>query len=150
MIHRGYLLSLKSHGYCWLGTFLSLWLAVAYLWLSLFFPLMCAPYRAAGHAGFDQITAFEHTVTPLSVVMAAPINWLTYVAPKMTDSPAWLIDPQTTVTGLALTFINILFRPLWAWLIWVRPLRTLALLLGEYIKPLYLTPPEQPPRLAFV
>jgi hypothetical protein len=150
MIHPGQIALLKEQGCRWLTIYLSLWLAVAYLWLALFFSLMCAPYDSTSYADFDYTPAFEHTVTPFSVVMSVPVEWSKFVAPEMTDTPTWLVDAQSTVTGLTLTFINVLMNPLWAGLVWVKPPHSVTLLLREHLQQLHLVPPERPPRLAFV
>jgi hypothetical protein len=61
-IDRGQLAWRKEQSYRWLATFISLWLVVAYLWLALFYPLMCAPYSSDAYAALDRVTAFEHTI----------------------------------------------------------------------------------------
>jgi hypothetical protein len=138
---------LKAHGYRGLATFLSLWLTVAYLWLALFYPLMCAPYRSDAFLPLDQIAAFEHTITPFSVVMSAPVGWPLYVDSEAASSSTWLLASHDDTTGLALTFINVMSMPALSWLHWVQPIRTMTVLHTEFYKQVLLSPPEKPPRL---
>ena len=142
--------SLKEEGYRWLASFLCLWLAVAYLWLALFYPLMCAPYRSDDlYGALDHVTAFEHTITPFSVAMSAPIGWMLYLTPEGDSTASWLLDSHDDTTGLAVTFINVFSVPLVAWLNWVQPPPTVTLLHTELYKQFRVSPPEEPPRFSF-
>ena len=150
MVGKGQLALICTQSYRGLATFLSLWLAVAYLWLALFYPLMCAPYRSDAFAPLDQIAAFEHTITPFSVVMSAPVGWPLYVDSEAASSSTWLLASHDDTTGLALTFINGMSLSALSWLNWVQPIRTMTVLHTELYKQFLSSPPDQPPRLPFL
>lgn len=150
MIFRGQQASLRKESYRWLASFLCLWLCFAYLWLALFYPLMCAPYQSDERYGaLDHVTAFEHTITPFTVVISAPIGWTSYLTPEASSNASWLLDSHDDTTGLAITFINVFSIPLVAWLNWVQPLRTITLLHSELYTQFRAAPPEEPPRFSF-
>jgi hypothetical protein len=80
MISTGRWVTIRGECYRWLASFLCLWLCFSYLWLALFYPLMCAPYQSDDSYGaLDHVTAFEHTITPFSVVMSAPFALSVYL-----------------------------------------------------------------------
>lgn len=130
-----------------LALYLSLWLAVAYLWLALFYPLMCAPYQTTPYPPLDQVTTFAHTSTPFSMVMSVPVGLPLYISSDAASSASWLLDAHNDATGLALTFINVLSLPALSWLQWVQPTRTVRFLHPEFYKQLRISPPDKPPRL---
>ena len=146
MATTGRLTAFKARCYRWQAIFLSLWLTVAYLWMALFFPLMCAPYRTDNYSPIDPVTAFEHTITPYSVMAEMPIKWSHLV--RMTDSSnaAWLLDSHTDVIGVALTFIAVISLPLIVWLAWANPRRSVQTLLAQLYTHLHIAPLERPPR----
>lgn len=138
---------IRTKGHHGLAIYLSLWLAFAYLWLALFYPLMCAPYRAHTYPPIDRISTFEHTTTPFSMVMSVPVALPLYIASDAASTSAWLLDAHSDATGLALTFINVLSLPALSWLHGVQPLRTTTLLHVEFYQQVRIAPPEKPPRL---
>ena len=147
---------IKEEGYRWLASFLSLWLAFAYLWLAYFYPLMCAPYSfdsvyiPVAESAYDLSLAFEHTITPYSLVMNSHVGWPPYLVSSTASNVSWLLGSHDDATGLALTFINVISLPPSSWVHWVQPLQTLSLLHSAFYEQFHASPPERPPRLSLI
>jgi hypothetical protein len=139
---------IKEQSRQWLTIYLSLWLAFAYLWLALYYPLMCAPYRSTAYKPLSQVETFAHTITPFSLVMNNAISWPLYVTSDNAPDAAWLLHSHNDAMGLALSFINAISAPDTSWLKPIQLRYTDALLDPEQGTQFHDSPPTRPPRLS--
>jgi hypothetical protein len=148
MISRARVVWIKEQSCQWLTIYLSLWLAIAYLWLALYYPLMCAPYHSTSYKPLSQVEAFAHTITPFSVVMNSAVSLTLYVTSDNAPDATWLLHSHNNATGLALSFINAISVPDTPWLKPIQLRYTDALLDPERGTQFHDSPPTRPPRLS--
>lgn len=140
MVHKGQPFLINPQSYRWLASSLSLWLAVAYLWLALFYPLMCSPF------GFDS-TYRPVTQGGLGLLEQTNPEPLTITSNASTNG-AFLIDSYNHGAAFAFTLFSIIATPVVSWLDSTAPTRVISYIAVELHTQFHASPPDQPPRIS--
>lgn len=144
---------LKEQGYRWLASFLSFWLAIAYLWMALFYPLICAPYGFDSYVPVARLNVFSHTITPYSSTtethILQPNETPQYLRSSefVSVTASWPIDSREDTSGLVMSFIDGISLPGLSWIIPAQPYQTISLLHAQSYEHFHASPPDRPPRL---
>jgi len=155
MVPQGQPALSKEQAFRWLASFLSLWLAVAYLWLALFYPLICAPDGFNSYVPVPHLNVFDYAISPFSagidLHILRPGDEIRYLrSSESVSTRSWPVDSREDTSGLMMSFIDGISLPGLSWVKPAQPYQTMDLLHTQSYTNLHASPPEQPPRISLI
>lgn len=142
-----------------IANWLSLWLAIGYLWVAIFHPETCAPYNAHRYYVVTESQPTEtlsvesnpiqsHLATDgFNLRLDAIAEYGNYISSEASSNAAWLLRSHNHAdAGFTLISFMILDMPRFTWLHWLPAFLSLILLQTSLRHQFSITPPVGPPR----